>query len=319
MTVLVLSPEMDLTADRVVAELTARNVPVVRIDTAWFPTQLAMDTRLGAECWTGTLRTDRRSVDLSEIRSVWYRSPTAFRFPAGMSRPERRHAAWEAKFGFGGVLASLPVLWVNHPHREADASYKPLQLVVARRCGFSVPATIITNDAEGVRRFARRLAGPIIVKTLSTPAVLESGGITVAHTRRLTIDDLADLSGVDVTAHLFQELIRKKYDVRLTAVGGRLFATKIEAVTAAAQEDWRNDLDRLIYRVMEVPYPIEEASHRYLETLGLAYAAFDFAVDRDGQWWFLEANPGGQYGWLQAATEAPISTAVADLLERGRM
>lgn len=319
MTVLVLSPEMDLTADRVVAELTHRDVPVVRMDTAWFPTRLTLDARLDQQRWAGELRTGRRSVDLADLRSVWYRSPTAFRFPTGMSQPERRHAGWEAKFGVGGVLASLPVLWVNHPHREADACYKPLQLTTARRCGFSVPETIITNDPEGVRRFARRVAGPIVVKTLSTPAVLESGGITVAHTRRLTVDDLADLSGVDVTAHLFQEFISKAYEVRLTAVGRRFFATRIEATTAAAAEDWRNDLDRLTYHQIEVPDDIEEASRRYLDAFGLAYAAFDFAVDYDRRWWFLEANPGGQYGWLQAATGAPISTAMADLLERGRL
>lgn len=319
MTVLVLCPEMDLTADRVVAELTARDVPVVRVDTAWFPARLTLDTQLDGDHWAGTLRTERRSVDLTNLRSVWYHSPNAFRFPTGMSQPERRHAGWEAKFGLGGVLASLPVLWVNHPFREADACYKPLQLAVARRCGFSVPETIVTNDPDGVRRFVRRLKRPVVVKTLSTPVVLESGGITVAHTRRLTADDLADLSGVDVTTHLFQELIVKAYDVRLTAVGQRLLATKFEASTAAAREDWRNDLDRLGYRAIEVPAAVERATHRYLDALGLAYAAFDFAVDFDGRWWFLEANPGGQYGWLQAATGVPISTAMADLLERGQM
>src|SRR5690606_29919546 len=139
-----------------------------------------------------------------------------------------------------------------------------------------------------------------------TPVVLESGGITVAHTRSLTADDLTDLSGVDVTTHLFQELVAKAYDVRLTAVGRRLFATKIESSTAAAREDWRNDLDRLGYRAIEVPAAVERATHRYLDAFGLAYAAFDFAVDFDGRWWFLEANPGGQYGWLQAATGVPI-------------
>mgnify|MGYP001182129045 CR=1 FL=1 len=319
MTVLVLSPETDLTADRVVAELTHRDVPVVRMDTAWFPTRLTLDTRLDRHRWVGQLRAAHRSVDLTDLRSVWYRSPTAFRFPAGMSQPERRHAGWEAKFGFGGVLASLPILWVNHPHREADACYKPLQLVMARRCGFAVPETIVTNDPDGVRRFARRVDGPIVVKTLSTPAILESGGVSVAHTRRLTVDDLADLSGVDVTAHLFQEFIPKAYEVRLTAVGRRFFATRIEATTPAAQEDWRNDLDRLTYRPIEVPEGIGYATRRYLDAFGLAYAAFDFAVDHDGRWWFLEANPGGQYGWLQAATGAPISTAMADLLERGRL
>jgi ATP-grasp ribosomal peptide maturase len=319
MTVLVLSPEADLTADQVVAELTSRNVPVIRVDTAWFPTKLTIDTRLDGEHWTGTLRTPQRQVDLHELRSIWYRSPTAFRFPIGMSQPERRHAAWEAKFGLGGVLASLPTLWINHPHREADACYKPVQLAVARRCGFSVPETVVTNDPVGVRSFTGRVGGQIVVKTLSTPAVLEADGITLAHTRRISATDLADLSGVDVTAHLFQEWIDKAYEVRLTAVGRRLFTIAIEADTAAAREDWRNDLDRLTYRVVRVPDLIERSTRRYLDSFGLAYAAFDFAVDRDGRWWFLEANPGGQYGWLQGATGLPISTAMADLLERGQL
>ena len=87
-----------------------------------------------------------------------------------------------------------------------------------------VPETIVTNDPAGVRSFISRIKGRIVVKTLSTPAVLEDGGVTLAHTRRLSTEDLADLSGVDVTAHLFQEWIDKAYEVRLTAVGRRLFA-----------------------------------------------------------------------------------------------
>lgn len=101
----------------------------------------------------GRLATAHRQVVLQELRSVWYRSQSAFRFPAAMSHIERRHAGHEAKLGLGGVLGSMPVLWVNHPGRHADAGHKPRQLVAAAAAGLDVAPTLVTNDVAAVRRF----------------------------------------------------------------------------------------------------------------------------------------------------------------------
>lgn len=318
MTVLVLTEECDPTADRVVDELTWRGVPVFRCDTAWFPSALTVYAHLDGDRWAGVLRTPHRDVELTGLRSVWYRRPTAFSFPEGMSGPERRHAAGEAKFGLGGVLASLPVLWVNHPSREADACYKPWQLATAARCGLEVPETVVTNDPEAVRRFADRLDGRIVVKMLGSNAIFEHGGPKVCYTHPLSEDDLADLSGVNVTAHLFQErVIDKAYEVRVTAVGDALFAASIEAANRAARADWRADLSALTYRAVEVPGAVAEGIRDYLAAFGLSYGAFDFAVTREGRWIVFECNPGGQFGWIEAGTGLPITSALAGLLEKG--
>ena len=124
MTVLILADEFDPSADQMVLQLEERAVPVCRIDTAWFPSRLSVDAQFRGGRWAGSLRTPGRVVRLEKIRSVWYRSPTAFRFPAALSGAKRHHAFMEAKFGLGGVLSSLPVLWVNHPARVA-AAYSP--------------------------------------------------------------------------------------------------------------------------------------------------------------------------------------------------
>ncbi|MGW3227488.1 helix-turn-helix domain-containing protein [Kitasatospora sp. NPDC001095] len=120
--VLVLTGTFDPTADLVIEELNRRGTPVFRTDTA-FPSRLAVAAGLdgtGAG-WAGTLTTDRRTLDLSAVRSVYYRRPTAPEFPEEMPVEARSVAAAEARRGFGGLLSALPCRWLPPPGRAADA------------------------------------------------------------------------------------------------------------------------------------------------------------------------------------------------------
>ncbi|MGH3646282.1 MAG: ATP-grasp ribosomal peptide maturase [Micromonosporaceae bacterium] len=317
MTVLILAEQSDVTVDRVVAALNRRGVPVFRCDTGWFPANLAVSAYLDGDRWAGVLRTSHWKVDLVGLRSVWYRRPTAFAFPDTMSAPERRHAAMEAKYGLGGVLNSLPVLWANHPAAEADASYKPRQLVTAQVCGLEAPRTLITNQPAAVRNFARDI-GKVLIKPVGSMYVFEEDQVKAAHTRILTHEDLSDLAGGEVTAHLFQEWLDKAYEVRLTVVGERLFPVAIHAGSDAAWVDWRTDYDALSYEVVQAPEPVVAGVRRYMQSFGLTFGAFDFVVAPDGAWRFLECNSGGQFGWIEHRTGLPISDGIADLLQEGQ-
>lgn len=318
MTVLILAQDCDAPVDRVVWELSKREVPVFRADTSWFPQRLGLGAELRNGRWCGQLRTQHRAVDLGDVRSIWYRDPGPFQFPDGMTDVEREHAHKEARLGLGGVLAALPVLWVNHPNRAADAMYKPLQLVTAARCGLSTPATLITNNPRAVTHFVRRTPEGTVHKTLGPNSFIENDKFRVAYTRRLSRDDLTDLRGIDVTAHQLQQWIEKSYEARVVTVGQRVFTIAIYANSADARIDWRADFRALSYEVIDPPPAVQTGVTTYLKTLGLAFAAFDFAIDQSGNWWFLESNSSGQYGWLEDATGAPISQAIADLLTEGQ-
>lgn len=232
-----------------------------------------------------------------------------------MSSVERRHAEREARLGLGGVLASLPVPIINHPGREADSAYKPAQLVTARRCGLSVPATVITNEPDVVRAFT---AGrPTVIKVLGANVVYEDGARKFAATHLLTTDDLADLRGSELTTHLVQEWVDKDHEARVVVVGNRMFAVAIDADSEATFVDWRVDYGALSYRIIAVPATVADSISAFMGVFGISYAAFDFVITPDREWVFLEANPGGQFGWLQAATGLPISSALAELLAKG--
>lgn len=317
MTVLIFAQDFDRSADQVVLKLHEQNVPVLRIDTSWFPQQLTVDAELDGGRWVGELRTPGRSVTLTSLRSAWYRSPAAFQFPEGMSRAEREHANREAKFGFGGVLSSLPLCWVNHPNRAADAVYKPLQLTIAARCGLTISRTLISNDPKAVRRFAKDSISGVITKALGTSRVLEEGVRKIGFTRRLTEADLSDLRGINVTLHQIQDWVEKDHEARVVVIGTTMFAIGIYAGSKASHIDWRSDHDALTYAVLDLPLEVENGLRAFMAEFRLTYSAFDFVITPSGQWVLLESNPGGQYGWLEARTGLPITDTLVDLLVSG--
>lgn len=312
MTVLILARDFDPTADRMVDTLVARDAKVFRLNTAWFPTQLQVAAELAEGRWQGTLHTPRGRLDLDAVHAVWYRSPEAYRMPAQLSPAEAQHARVEAKYGLGGVLASLPALWCNHPSRVADAAYKPLQLVRAARCGLAVPKTVITNDAVPARAFAE--SGPTVTKLVGGMAIDEDGLRKNVYTRRVTAEDLDDLRGIEHTAHLFQRWVPKAREARVIVIGEHITAAAITAGTAAAHVDYRVDYGALSYALETPPADVVAATRILMAELGLIYGALDFVITPSGEWVLLEINPTGQYGFVENATGAPLTAQLADLL-----
>ncbi len=315
MTVLILTSEHDFTADCMVAALGRRDVPVARVDTAWFPQRASIDAELRDGRWVGTLFAGGQAIEVDGLRSVWYRSPSAFDFPDGLSATERNWAMNESRLGLGGVLASLPVRWVNHPSRNADAAYKPVQLVAAARCGLAVPDTLATNRPEAVHRFAK--GGDVVAKAFGAASIREDGGRKTTFTHLLDSVDFADLRGVEVAVHQFQRWVPKAFEARVIAVGGRVFAAAIHAGSAETRIDWRNDYAALSYERIDPPADVVAGVRKLMSALGLLYGALDFVVRPDGQWVFLEVNAGGQYRWIEEAVGLPVTDALADLLAGG--
>ncbi len=147
---MIVSQELDPTADEVVLALGERGVPVFRIDRAWLPQRLTLEAELRDGRWAGCLSAGQRRVELDDIRSVWHRWRSTFVLSSQLSRQDWQHAEREARAGFDGVICSLDARHVNHPHRVA-ALPKPMELVLAARCGLDVPATVISNSSHQVR------------------------------------------------------------------------------------------------------------------------------------------------------------------------
>lgn len=310
--VLVVTQPSDVTADIVVAELNRRDVPVVRFDPAEFPHSLMFSAMVDSDGLSGSLTTTTRQFDLDAARSLYYRRPRGFTFPR-LDEQDAHFATLQARFGFGGVLASLPkCLYVNHPHAIADAEFKPAQLTVAADLGFAVPTTLITNDPDRARAFAAE-HGPIIYKPLrASPYRRHDQPRTVW----VTEVDPAELDeSIAATAHLFQTKVPAVGHLRATVIGDRVFCVRIGSGDLV---DWRYDYDALTYTATDIPPGLADLIATYLKRFGLVFGCFDFALQPDGTPMFMECNSNGQWAWLENGTSRPMTSALADLLERGR-
>lgn len=312
-TILVVTEVNDPTADLVISELNDRRVPVARIDPGDFPHQLRLAATLAPTGLGGTITSVTRTVGLGSVRSVYWRRPSAYSAPEHLNDQEAEWVRDQSRWGLGGVLAALPgAFFVNHPWRNRDAESKPAQLATAAASGFTIPLTLITNYPGQARVFAAEQVSVVYKPLWPSPYQGEDGTERTIWVREVgshTIDD-----SVSGAAHQFQVRVDKDADIRLTAVGERLFAVRIDGAPGL---DWRTDHSRLAYTPVAVPEGIAKAVRTYLDAFGLVFGAFDFALRRDGQWVFLECNPNGQWAWFETPVSEQITVALADALEKG--
>lgn len=320
MVVLVVTAPDDPTATRVCHALSEHGADWERMDLGEFPDNVSFSAT-GPGCgWQGSLRVGDHQLSLAEIGAVYYRRPTAFRFPEHLSVTDRRFAAAEARQGLGGVLSCLAARFVNHPSAVADAALKPVQLRRAAEVGFRVPPTLITSVGAQARAFTDQVGGRVIYKPLGWPILRGDGKPWFVYATLVTADDLDDES-VRICPVQLQRFIEKRHDVRLTAVGAECFAAIVHADSDRAYVDWRADYASLRYEPTTAPQPVTDAVRRYLKAFGLVFGCFDFSVgpgpDGPETWWFLECGANAQWGWIAHETGMPIADAIARQLLGG--
>ncbi len=119
----------------------------------------------------------------------------------------------------GGILGLRP-RWMSHPAAIWQAENKPFQLTVAQELGLRVPRTLVTNDITAIRAAASRM-GRMVVKPARTGHALYGGFERAIFTSELLPEHLADLRGADISPAIYQELVPKRFDIRVTIVGVR--------------------------------------------------------------------------------------------------
>ncbi len=309
--ILVISSDNDFATDLITIRLAELETPYLRLNLE----DLNRDQMVwNADDGTLFIQADKATylVHQKGVRSVYFRGPTAVRSytreDIAPVRLNQRNLGWAFLRSFAWSIERSG--WMDHPSTVYEAEHKLLQLKVAQKCGFRVPRTEIVNEFRnsGLSRELPR----VIVKGLDTVLFEEDGKEGFLYSETVDTDKLSDYT-LDGSPCIVQELLEPKVDVRVTAVGQKMFAAEILRDGSGIKGDWRKGKETLAYEPLDLPQPIQRSLRAYLDHFNLNFGGIDLA--RVGnEYYFIECNPQGEWAWLSEALHWNLERELADWL-----
>lgn len=319
--ILIVTNKEDLTVDYVIIELTKRGIPFFRFNTEDFPTKIFITFKHAGHEISVDIWNKYKRIDLKEIKAAWYRRPGMPIISSAIYDNEyRSYATIESVAVLQSLYRLLGYKWLNHPLDIAAAESKPYQLVLAKEIGFNIPRTLITTSPNDLLCFYKLCNNRVIVKPLKQATLRGINEELVVFTSQVTTDDLKDVESIRYSPCIYQEHIEKEIDIRVTIVGNNIFAVGINSqLYEETQVDWRQgeriDLPHEIYIL---PKDIQDKCFSIVRKFNLKFGAIDIVLAKDGNFYFLEINPNGQWAWMEERLDLKISEAIVDVMIEGK-
>lgn len=248
---------------------------------------------------TWDMERDRLELNGREIRpGACFIRHDVFSFLAERDQDtQRRATAWfTAITGWLQVHPEVRILNRGFGHDNN----KPYQLHLARQAGLEVPATMVSNDLDGVERLAAGRAW--VAKPVQ-------GG---SHCRELG-DMLAIAREAGVSGPFIAQNRLVAPEIRLYLVGGRFIAFEMRS----QELDYRTTNDTQIVPVPldQIPLTLRDGLARVMKALRMDFGAADFKTDPEtGRLVFLEVNSSPMFFGFDLASRGAVSDAILDAL-----
>lgn len=290
--------------------LTSKNIPFFRLNSDCFNHQMKLS--LNSSSFTITDESGNQ-ISSEDIKAVWHRKTWSVKFPEDLDDHYRSIFLNEYQSLRLNVFTTLEHLpWINPLQSERNIeSNKILQLKIAKKNGLTIPETLFSNNEDAVKDFFRNFCnGKAIAKLHSTISASMDGQemISTIVFDENSFDHLSDIASCPM---IFQPYIHKQYELRIVYINGEFFTGKINNSIHA---DWRVSRSGFFWEKYDLPEAVENSLNLMMKEMGLIFGAIDMIKSTDGNYYFLEVNPQGEWGMLQKELNFPIAERIADYL-----
>lgn len=227
----------------------------------------------------------------------------------GYAADSQSFAFDECVDAFDGAIGSLHVRWITPPHVLRRAELKLYQLGTARSAGLRIPHTVVTNNPQRAVEFATRIQRAVVKPVRY--GLVGADACLVAWTSEVSVTELSELNGPPV---ILQERLDAALHLRAVTVGDRVFVATLETDAT----DWRVELEnhnRFKRAAPRLAAKVAQGARTMAGALSVGFSAQDWILAQDGQLYFLEANPNGQWLFLDELWDGEITSAIAEMLE----
>ncbi|MGC4104223.1 hypothetical protein [Ferruginibacter sp.] len=303
--ILIVTHKTDFTADFVINKLNERSIAYKRLNCE----------DILSEFFTFNFNKTQHYSLLGEnnFTSVWFRR-TKLPVLSDVSEEEGLYVLNEVDSFLKNIFSTLPAKWLSKPNSVYQAENKFLQLKIAQDIGFLIPKTIVTNSKSELKKFYEENNKNIIIKPLSQTRIRQKESLSFIFTNKVPDKLITEIEDYVLTPCIFQENILKSYEIRVTIVGDKLFASAVNSQNDEETKiDWRRK--KLKFIEIKLPSEVEALCFLLLNKLNLDFGAIDLIKTTDGKYIFLEINPNGQWAWIEMQTGQNISNAIIDFLQ----
>lgn len=325
--ILIITNKEDAHPTPVIKRLSARGVPVFRLNTEALLTDYDFGWQVDAageiSFWI-RCRLNGLETTGEEITAVWDRRPEKPEELPYPSTPEIDRHNREETLGF---LVFLRYWLKDIPSigsivNDRPAASKMLQYAIAREVGFKIPKSCFSNVKELFLKLSQECTD-LTLKPIEVCDIWdEKQGVDyVFYAQKTPAASLREVpdAAFSQTVSFVQEYIEKAFELRVTVVGNQVFACKIDSQTQQEETgriDWRQGYEHgLRQEAFVLPDSVASQCVTFLRRMGLNFGCFDFIVTPSGEYVFLECNPNGQWLWVELAVGLKISEAIADFLQ----
>ncbi|MFV0361612.1 MAG: hypothetical protein ACK5LL_00775 [Suipraeoptans sp.] len=196
--------------------------------------------------------------------------------------------------------------WINNPVSTYRAENKMFQLSIAEECGLLIPLTYVSNFTD----IELELEKLYVVKSLDAALFYDTANNLEMFTYSNVVSG-EELQEYDLTSApvIIQEFLNPKVDCRVTYVNGKIFPVQVLKNGQGMYGDWRVRKEELEYIPFQLPKYVEAAICKLMKNLELNFGGIDLAIVED-KYYFIEVNPTGEWGWLEARTGMKISGTI---------
>lgn len=230
---------------------------------------------------------------LPHLQAVWFRKLSA-PSPSPLSPELQQHQQSEWRALRHDFLQQLQA-----PRMLGDTRFEQLpklqQLRLAQKLGLKVPVYGLFSNKQRALRFAQQQR-QVALKPLSGQPQDSQRAL---YTQQLSPDMMANWP--EQFSPLFlQTYIPKRYELRIFFLDGTCFCLGIDS---QAQPESRIDFRRKAHQLNMAPYQlpitVEKQLQQLFNRLKLNCGSVDMLRGEDGNLYFLEINPVGQFGFFK--------------------
>ncbi|MGB1241843.1 MAG: grasp-with-spasm system ATP-grasp peptide maturase [Chitinophagales bacterium] len=265
---------------------------------------------------------DNKELNLEDIDTVWFRKTISPQAPntqlienkeiAKLIETHTMNELEAYNFSFYHLFDKKSL---NHPDRKEIN--KPLQLDIAQKIGFNIPASLLTSDKTKLVNFKNKYPELIVKAIFRSRGFLIDKVFHAGFTAVLTDEFIQQLPQTFFPV-LVQENIEKAYEIRTFYLDGTCHSMAIfSQMDKQTQIDFRQYNHQKPNRTVPfvLPQSITKKIIAFMDKIKLNSGSLDFIRSKDGKFYFLEVNPNGQFGMVSKPCNYFLEKKIATWLK----